>query len=386
MSTQLYIELRNYFLLFFFLSVFLPFFYKSYAYSQEITFPQLSKGVDSNSVGCIFPLSGKYELLGKKALKGTLTATGFFEFKTRDVRVIVKDSGDASERPEELLNDIVKVDHVSVLIGPILSDYLKELDGIINLLEIPTVVFPLSAEDTSDSNPYLIEFSYSLENQAHVLARYAASDIKINSFGVLYPQTRIGEVFKDAFIKSVREFGGNVIYVGSYDPKLVDISTEVRWIKLRNPNAIFIPDSATNSAELIKKLGQERGLKGLIFLGPSTWNSDTFLNAVGNEANKIVLTDFFFPGSSRWIDFREKYRATFKEEPGFLEFQVYEAVNLILHILQFPVRDRKEVIERLLALRDSPLFDIRQGQGGGLEISPKPLVLIVRNGAIVKVK
>ncbi|HSE82948.1 MAG TPA: penicillin-binding protein activator, partial [Thermodesulfobacteriota bacterium] len=328
----------------------------------------------------------KYELIGKKALKGVLTATGFFEFRGSDVRVIVKDSGGASERLGGLIEGMVKEDQVSVVIGPIPSDHVKGLDSIIQLLEVPTVIFPLSNEDISGTNPFLIEFSYSLENQAHLLARYAVSDIKIYSFGVLYPKTHIGEVFKDAFIKSVREFGGNVIYISSYDPKLLDISKEVRWIKSRNPNAIFIPDSATNSAELIKKMGQEKGLKDLIFLGPSTWNSDAFLNAVGNEAYKIILTDFFFTGSGRWVEFQEKYRDMFNGDPGFLEFQVYEAANLILHVLQFPISNRRQIIERLLALRDSPVFEIRQNRGGGLEISPKPFVLTVRNGSIVKIK
>lgn len=362
------------------------FFHKASAYGQEITFPQFPQDYDK-TVGCVFPLSGKYELIGKKALRGVLTATGFFEeFNGSDVQIIVKDSGGVSERLAGMVERMVKEDQVSVVIGPILSNYVKALDSIIQLLEVPTVIFPLSNEDVSGINPYLIEFSYSLENQAHVLARYAASDIKINSFGVLYPRTHIGEVFKDAFIKSVRESGGTVIYVSSYDPKLLDISTEVRWIISRNPDAMFIPDGAANSAELIKKLGQERGLKDLIFLGPSTWNSDAFLKAVGNEAYKIILTDFFFSGSGRWIEFREKYRDTFNEEPGFLEFQVYEAVNLILHVLQFPISNRKQIMERLITFRDSPLFDMRQSRGGGLEISPKPFVLTVRDGVIVKVK
>ncbi len=377
--------LKNFILLFSILSIFL-FSYLTYVYGQEVTFPQFSQDSYGRTVGCIFPLSGKYGLIGKKALRGVLTATGFLEFKGSEVQVIVKDSGSASEGLAGPIEGMVKEDQVSVVIGPILSDYYGGLDSIIRLLEIPTVIFPLSNEDASGINPYLIEFSYSLENQAHVLARYAASDIKINSFGVLYPQTRIGEVFKDAFIKSVREFGGNVIYVNSYDPRIPDISAEVRWIKSRNPNAMFIPDNAVNSAELIKKLGQERGLKDLIFLGPSAWNGDAFLKAMGNEAYKIILTDFFYSGSGRWVEFREKYRGMFSEEPGFFEFQVYEAVSLILHVLQFPISNRKQIMERLLALRDSPLFEIRQSQGGGLEISPKPLVLTVRNGAIVKIK
>jgi ABC-type branched-chain amino acid transport systems, periplasmic component len=331
-------------------------------------------------------LSGKYELIGRKALKGTLIATGFFQSKNEGVKVIVKDSGSAPEELGRMLEDIVIKDRASTVIGPVIASYIKEISGIIKLLEVPTVVFPISAEDTSQaSSYYLIGFSYSLEKQARVLATYAVEDVKISSFGILYPQTRLGELFKEAFIRAVKETGGNIVYIGSYDPKLRDISGELKWIRSRNPEAVFIPDNATESAELVTKLRAEGGLRGSIFLGPNTWNSDSFLSSVG-EADRIILTDFFFPGSDRWIDFRNKYKAAFNEDPGFLEYQLYEAVSLILHVLKFPINNRTDIIERLLAMRENPLFDITQNPIGGLEISPKPLILTVRNGAIVRVK
>src|SRR5581483_10612648 len=107
----------------------------------------------------------------------------------------------------------------------------------------------------------------------------------------------------EAFIKSVREYGGNIIYIGSYDPGSLDISGEIEWIKSRRLDAIFIPDSATHSAQLITRLRQEDSLRDLIFLGLNTWNSETFLKAVGTGTEGVIFTDFFFPGSEGWIDF-----------------------------------------------------------------------------------
>jgi branched-chain amino acid transport system substrate-binding protein len=352
-------------------------------YSQESISPNGSEKINSKTLGCLLPLSGEYGSIGKKALKGVLAAAGVFG-SDNGFQIVVKDYSKGSG-VREALEEIATKDGASVLIGPILSSSIKEISESVESLGIPTVVFPLS-QNVSQGNPYLIRFSYSLEKQARVLATYAVQDINIKTFGILYPRTELGGLFKEAFIKSVRESGGNITYIGSYDPGLLDISAEIEWIKSRHPNAIFIPDGATHSAELVMKLRQESNLRDLIFLGPNTWNSQAFLKTVGVETNGIVFTDFFFPGSKQWVDFNIKFRAAFNEDPGFLEYQVYEAVSLILHVLRTPLQKREDIKERILAFRDNPLFDITENIDESLEISPKPLILTLRNRQIVKVK
>lgn len=354
-----------------------------YVYSQELISPSGSEKINSKIIGCFLPLSGEYESIGRKALKGVLAAAGVFGSDS-GFQIVVKDYGKGSA-VRDALEEITTKDGASVLIGPILSNSIREISEGVKSLGIPTVVFPLS-QNVSQGNPYFIRFSYSLEKQAHVLATYAVQDIRIKTFGILYPRTELGGLFKQAFIKSVRESGGNIIYIGSYDPELLDISEEIEWIKSRHPDAIFIPDGATHSAELVMKLRRESNLGDLIFLGPNTWNSQAFLKTVGAEANGIIFTDFFFPGSKQWVDFNTKFRATFNGDPGFLEYQVYEAVSLILHVLRTPIQKREDIKERILAFRDNPLFDITENIDGSLEISPKPLILTLRDRQIVKLR
>lgn len=356
----------------------------NYTYGQGLILPGGPEKVGTKTVGCLLPLSGEYELIGKKALKGILTAAGVFQ-SDNDFQIAVMDYDSQNpERNRRALEEMVTKDGASAVIGPILSSSIREINESIKSLGIPTVVFPLS-EDISDGNPYLIKFSYSLEKQALVLANYAVQDAKIKTIGILYPKTRLGELSKEAFIKSVREYGGNIIYIGSYDPGSLDISGEIEWIKSRRLDAIFIPDSATHSAQLITRLRQEDSLRDLIFLGLNTWNSETFLKAVGTGTEGVIFTDFFFPGSEGWIDFNTKFRSAFGEEPGFLEYQVYEATSLVLQILKNPIQKREDIKERLLSF-NSPLFDIKENVDGSLTISPKPLILTLNDGEVVRVK
>ena len=353
-------------------------------YSQELLYQNKTEKINNKTIACLLPLSGKYEVIGKKALRGILTARNLFQ-SGNDIQIIVKDYGDSDPELNKAIDEVVTKDNASVVIGPLLSSSIKEVSSSVKSLRVPAIVFPLSRE-VSLENPYIISFSYPVEKQAHVLARYAVQDIKITSLGILYPRSDLGELFKEAFIKSTKEFGGEIIYIGSYDPKLLDISTEIGWINSRRPKAIFVPDAATHSGEIVLKLRRENGLEDLILLGPNTWNSRSFLKTVGFDVNGLIFTDFFFSGSERWIDFSNKFRAAFHEEPGFFEYQVYEAASLIFHVLQNPIQRREQIKERILTLRDNPLLDIIQNIDGSLEISPKPLILTINDGEIVRVK
>lgn len=375
-----FLELLLSFFLFIFLSLFLD-----YAYGQGLIPSVRSEKIGVKTVGCLLPLNGEYKSIGKKALKGILIAADVFQSDSGFQIVIGDYKGQGFEEHNRgALEEMVTKDGVSAVIGPILSSSVRELSEKIKLLRIPTVVFPLS-EDLSQGNPYLIKFSFSLEKQARVLANYATRDAKAKTLGILYPRTGLGEVSKEAFIRFVREYGGNVIYIGSYNPESLDISGEVEWIKSRHPDAVFIPDGATHSALLITKLRREDSLRDLIFLGLNTWNSPTFLKAVGAGMGGVIFTDFFFHGSERWIDFNDKFKAAFGEEPGFLEYQIYEATSLILQVLKTPIQKREDIKERLLSFRN-PLFDINENVDGSLTISPKPLILTLSGGDIVRMK
>ncbi len=367
-------------ILFFFLILLFPW---GYLYGQN----PYDYGPNTVVLGCLLPLSGEYETVGKRALRGVLTATDVFSSGGR-VRIIVKDTGGGTWDIRKSLEEMVREDGVSLVIGPIPSTSIDEIRGDIESLRIPTLVFPLS-EGVPLGNPYIIGFSYSIERQADVLARYAVQEIRIKDFAILHPRTRLGELFKEAFAKSVKRLGGNITYTGSYDSKLTDITMEVEWIRAAHPEAIFIPDGATRSGELIMRLKNRLPPGNTIFLGPNTWNSPAFLRTVGGEADgvifKVLFTDFFFPDSRRWVDFSSGFKSAFKEEPGFLEYQVYEAVRLILGALRPPIERREEVMERLLHGNNRD-FDITRGLNGGLEIAPKPFILTVEDGRIRKIR
>lgn len=337
--------------------------------------------------GCLLPLSGKYRVIGEKALRGVLAAansgTPGFEYQ-----IIVKDIGDGDKKLRSALASLTEVKDLSFVVGPIPGKFIGEVSDEVNIREIPTVVFPVS-EDEGTGGPYLIRFYYPVEEQIEVLSRYAVKELGIRTFGVLYPKTQLGEKLKDTFAESARGAGGEITYSGSYNPESRDIAGEVEWITSIKPDAIFIPDGASSSAEIISKLKRSAELRDVLFIGPSTWNSRVFLNLIGREIDgfvyRAIFTDMFFFGDGEWREFSRIFESEFKETPGLFEFQFYKAVKLMLTLQGTEALNGKEMMDSLQRLKDDSSYEIQREKSGSLRVSPRFRILSVSDGELIDI-
>lgn len=337
--------------------------------------------------GCLLPLSGKYRVIGEKALRGVLAAaksgTPGFEYQ-----IIVKDIGDGEKKLRSALRSLTEITDLSFIVGPIPGKFIGAVSAQIDLRKIPTVVFPVS-EDEATGGPYLIKFYYPVEKQVEVLSRYAVKELGVRTFGVLYPKTELGEKLKESFSESVSRAGGEITYTGSYSPGSRDISGEIQWITSINPNAIFIPDGASSSAELISKLKRSGKLRDVLFIGPNTWNSRVFLDLIGGEIDgfvyRAIFTDIFFFGDSEWREFTRVFESEFEETPGLFEFQFYNAVKLILTLPSAGAGNGKAMMESLQGLKNDSSYEIKREKNGSLRISPRYRVLSVSDGELIDI-
>lgn len=333
-------------------------------------------------LGCVLPLSGNYKLLGHRALMGVLAATETLD-GTGGTEVVVVDYEKASKDPMGSLRGLVREDHVPMIIGPILADSVLGLERTIKSLRVPTLVFPLSETEYA-GNPYLIKFTYSLERQARVLAGFVTRDIELSSFAVIYPDTRPGRIMRDVFTYSVKLGGGAVVYEKTTKEFRDRYKEEIKWLQELQPEAVFIPDGAKYSAQLILKLQKEEGLEEAVFIGPNTWNSTTFYKSMGRDIDGIIFTDYFFPAGHRWTYFLNHFKGMYGTEPGFLEYQVYEAVTIVLNALNANgFRGGSSLFESIERGSNSSFYSVERDNRNGLMISPKPLILSLQNGEVV---
>ena len=336
--------------------------------------------------GCLLPLTGKYRILGEKALKGVLAAAESGHSGIQ-YRVVVKDIGDSDKRLAASLDELLNTPGLSFIVGPVPSKFIQAVSPKVNSKRVPALVFPVS-ENEASGGPYIIKYYYPLEEQVRVLSGYAARGLGIRRFAILYPRTALGARMKGLFASGVAESGGKLVYEGSYDPGSRDISGELGWISSAAPEAVFIPDGAASSAELILRLKREGKLRDVLFLGPSTWNSPLFLDLIGQEIDgfvyRAVFTDVFYYGDGDWDEYSRLTEGKFNEKPDIFGYQVYRALKLILSLN--PESGGGAVItDGLGSLRNNPYYDIEIDGGGSYRVSPRYRILSVSDGELIDI-
>lgn len=336
--------------------------------------------------GCLLPLTGKYRVLGERALKGVLAAAESGHSGIQ-YRVVVKDIGDSEKRLAASLDELLNTPGLSFIVGPVPSKFIQPVSPKVNSKRVPALVFPVS-EDEASGGSYIIKYYYPLEEQVRVLSGYAARGLGIKRFAILYPRTALGARMRGLFASGVAENGGKLVYEGSYDPGSRDISGELGWISSAAPEAVFIPDGAASSAELILRLKREGKLRDVLFLGPSTWNSPLFLDLIGQEIDgfvyRAVFTDVFYYGDGDWDEYSRLTEGKFNEKPDIFGYQVYRALKLILSLN--PESGGGAVItDGLGSLRNNPYYDIEIDRGGSYRVSPRYRILSVSDGELIDI-
>jgi len=342
---------------------------------------------NASTIGCLLPLSGGYKLVGEKALKGVMTALKSANLSAEyEIRVV--DTGNTAKGLNDAFNQLSNVKDVTFIVGIIPDELLGDLSTMVNQVKIPTVIFPLTADESAGGR-YLVKYYYPLEEQAEVLSRYAVKDLGAKTFAVLYPKSNLGEGLKKRFTRSVKEAGGEVVYEGSYDAGSRDISEEIGWIASAKPDAVFIPDGAASSAELISRLIRRAKLRDVLFIGPSTWNSPVFLKLVSDEIDgfvyRAVFTDNVFFGDSDWEEFQAVYSSEYQDEPGVLEYQVYRAVLLLTSLEARNKGGRESLMKSIFKLRNDDSLDVKDEKSGSLRISPRYRILSVGDGKLIDI-
>lgn len=336
--------------------------------------------------GCLLPLTGKYRVLGEKALKGVLAAAESGHPGVQYM-VVVKDIGDSEKRLSASLDELLNTPGLAFIVGPVPSKFIHVVSPRVNHKRVPALVFPVS-ENEASGGPYIIKYYYPLEEQVRVLSVYAARSLGIKRFAILYPRTALGVRMKGLFASDVAESGGKLVYEGSYDPGSRDISGELGWISSAAPEAVFIPDGAASSAELILRLKREGKLRDVLFLGPSTWNGPLFLDLIGREIDgfvyRAVFTDVFYYGDQDWDEYSRLTEGKFNEKPNIFGYQVYRALKLILSLN--PESGGGAVItDGLDSLRNDPYYDIEIDRGGSYRVSPRYRILSVSDGELIDI-
>ena len=377
--------------------------------SERLALESTLKQIEGNKenklrLGVVLPLTGKMSLTGQQVLQGIQLAVNEsnLKYQGEELETVVKNS--ASAPIEQLFEKLATDPSVIGVVGPVLSDSVRDLVPIADRYHLPMMTPTASSSGLAELSPYVFRNAVTRELQGKYIAEYAVNRLGLRRFVILHPTEEFGFELTDVFVKEVESLGGEVVSVISYERSQTDFKKQIHEMGGIDDDGLraLVNDQAKNNIES-KPLGQngqmsrplvEMGLwsgdevqnlkvslelsydaiflpgfydkVGLIvpqlvfynidtatLLGARGWNSPELTKMTGKHMREGYFFDGFYAQSKRpeVVKFVREYKNNFGEDPTLLSAQAYDAAKMFFKTIHSGAKNRLQVKKELLQIR-----------------------------------
>jgi len=376
--------------------------------------------VDMTAVGCVLPLSGRYQAYGDRVLRGLVMAAQDFKNNGGDIQLIIKDSGGDPGLAVAAVRDLVLDNKVAAIIGPLSRVAAEAAAEEAQKLWVPIITLT-QKEGVSDIGNYVFRYFLSNEEQTRALVEYAVLGLDYKRFAILYPNDSYGTRLMNLFWDELEGLGAEVRGIESYDPSQTDFADQIKkLVGLYYPrpegeatdltkgekaaetslaglngdtpedqkeeetpivdfDAIFIPDGYSQVGLIAPQLAYH-DVTGVKLLGTNLWNSQKLVEMAAPYLQDAVFVDGFFSGSGLPLtsQFVQSYEQTFGGKPGYPEAQAYDTMRLLIEGLNKPeVTSRPILRDALLGIRSLSGVAGTASVGPDGEVSKPPFLITI---------
>ena len=353
------------------------------------------------TIGCLLPLSGPYKIYGNGALKGIQLAFNQFNAKNpeRSIKIIVKDTGSDSAESAVAVKELFE-ENVAAIIGPVITS--GSAAKAAQNYRIPIITLT-QKDNIPELGEYVFRNFITPGMQVKALVSYAAKELGLKSYAILYPDEKYGETFMNLFWDEVIAHKGKVVGVESYKPDGTDFADPIKKLvglyydvpedlknidetakekengeateniieTLLSPlddksenwdikeseeseaivdfDAVFIPDAPKKSGLIIPQLAFY-DVKDTYLFGTNLWHSDNLIDMAYKHAQGAIMPDGFFAESKSQNvrQFVDGYNEIFHQNPGFIEAVAYDTALILFQIVSRPDVRFRSVIKNEL--------------------------------------
>lgn len=333
------------------------------------------------AVGVVLPLSGRFSAFGNLVRRGMDLALEMQDNDESGVRFLYRDSEADPVASREVVRKLSVSDKALAIAGPITGSASEAAAEQAQTEKIPLLTLS-QRSGLPEIGPYVFRNSLTSRLQTQELARYAVEELGMSSFGVLYPDNRLGREMARLFSEEVKKRNGLVTDIESYGDEDTDFGRPIKLLKGDDPgfneeemseqeiledlfipdfppvsfDALFIPDYADRIGMIAPQLAYY-GIEDLPLLGINGWNSPDLIRLAGPFVEGAVFVDGFFAYSKYPFveEFVNRYFARYGEEPTILEAQGFDVANIFMTLLnRDDVRTREDFRLALSQLANYP--------------------------------
>ncbi|MBN2620190.1 ABC transporter substrate-binding protein [candidate division WOR-3 bacterium] len=263
-------------------------------------------GETSGHVGVLIPISGKWSELGQKLVeiveyfqKGKILPFNLHYLDTKS------DPVDATLATLKMINEM-DVDFI-ICLTSIYNAF--GVCGVAAAKGVP-VILPMTSEARLENIPLMVTTGQRQDEQARIVARYAIAERGITRFAIIYPDQAKYQSIAEAFALEVSKLHCEVVAMTKFDPDSITLKWQMKAIKEKNPQAIFLAMDETmiiNTAPQIAYYGLER----IQLLGIESFKDERVVR-LGEKYVEDAI--FAAPASIDSLTLQDYHDAGFKED------------------------------------------------------------------------
>ncbi|MBE9537140.1 MAG: penicillin-binding protein activator [Proteobacteria bacterium] len=312
--------------------------------------------VNSDTIGCILPLSGRFAPYGKKVLQGVQLAAGVFgSADGTPIKLVIRDSKGSADDVRLAVEELVEKEKVVAIIGPLISEVAEAAAEAAQEKEVPMVALSKKS-GLPDVGNYVFRNFLTNRQQTATLARYAINELGLKKFAILYPKDAYGDELMNLFWSEVTLLGGEIVGIEGYGEGQYDFGKEIKHLvgmdkankkaeekkaeheRLRpviDFDAVFIPDSYEKAALIAPQLVYN-DVENVRLLGTNSWHSNKLVEIGEGYVRDAVFTAGFYADSTResTLAFASEFEAAFGSQPGTLEAMAYDATTMVVKLIK----------------------------------------------------
>jgi branched-chain amino acid transport system substrate-binding protein len=275
---------------------------------------------DNLAVGVVLSLSGPAQYFGEETKKGMDLAN-----QNGLVNFVYEDSRSDATTAISAYSKLKSQDNIKAVI--------------LSLSNVANAVVPLAEKDQMFSVQNLVSarkvqgdmsvrFFTSAEQEAPIMANFAAGNLKLSKIAVLASTDEYGKTYAEVFKTTFENAGGNVVINESYDKKDQDFKTQLAKIKASGAEGLYIIGLDTHLVSIFKQM-KELDLRQIKM---TNWimASPSVQAKVGANGEGVYMTtpDYYVAGNKKVADFTEAYQKKYASLPSAYSAIVYDMTGL----------------------------------------------------------
>jgi len=278
----------------------------------------------------------------------------------RKVDFISADTGGNPAGAKTKAQELIERDKVNVILGPLAAFELLAITDYVRDNQTPLISLA-AAEDVTQrkANPFVIRPSSTSAQCCHVIADYAAKDLKYKRAATISEDFAFGHEQMAGFQRVFEDDGGKV--VKKLWPPLVTPDYTPYVAQISNVDCVFNGFAGSNPVKFMRAYA-DLGLKGRIpLLAGWTAMDDALLRSLGDEAVGVISAAWYSadrdtPSNKRFVAAMQK---DYNVLPGGYSAGMYiagQCVEAAIEKAGGKVDDRKAFAETLhrITLTDTP--------------------------------